>query len=162
MKRRRRRTVRDAAPAPRQGEPVATLGRLFGRGVWRAPYTVDGLPTLLVIDGEGDLVQTAPVLAPERCITNADSVSQDHVTLVGRDLEGVLRVKVELARDDASEWWVKVMRGWLARDYGATPLESDELWALLDRRDPPPASAVDDEPSRAARPSLTLEGGGPR
>lgn len=63
------------------------------------------------------------MMAPERCVTNTDSVSADHVILIGRDLTGAVRVKVELSREDASVWWVKVIRHWLAWQYGASEIK---------------------------------------
>ena len=62
-------------------------------------------------------------LAPERCVSHTDSVSAEHVVLIGRDLAGVVRVKVELHRDDVSTWWLKVLRHWLAWCYGATEIK---------------------------------------
>jgi hypothetical protein len=62
-------------------------------------------------------------LAPDRCITRAESVSPHHVVLVGRDLTGVVRVKLELHRDDVSLWWLKVLRHWLAWCYGASEIK---------------------------------------
>jgi hypothetical protein len=56
-------------------------------------------------------------LAPERCVTLAECVSQEHVVLVGRDSDGIVRVKVELAAEDVTSWWFKLIRHWLARHY---------------------------------------------
>lgn len=61
-------------------------------------------------------------LAPERCLNKAESVSADHVVLIGRDLTGVVRIKVELHRDDVSAWWLKVLRHWLAWCHGASEI----------------------------------------
>src|ERR1700737_2702733 len=60
-------------------------------------------------------------LAPEQCVEMERCVSPDHVWLVGTDLSGAVRVKVELSRDDVSEWWVEEIRYWLAGGYGAAP-----------------------------------------
>jgi hypothetical protein len=62
-------------------------------------------------------------LAPDRCLSRVDSVSPHHVVLIGRDLAGVVRVKVELHRDDVSVWWLKVLRHWLAWCYGASEIK---------------------------------------
>ena len=62
-------------------------------------------------------------MAPERCITQNDSVSPDHVVLIGRDMAGIVRVKLELHRDDVSAWWLKVLRHWLAWCYGASEIK---------------------------------------
>jgi hypothetical protein len=62
-------------------------------------------------------------MAPERCITSAECVSPDHVVLIGRDLNGVVRIKVELSREDVSMWWAKVIRHWLAWHYGASEIK---------------------------------------
>jgi hypothetical protein len=61
-------------------------------------------------------------MAPEDCVTLMHSVSPEYVVLVGRDLAGQVRVKVELSRADASEWWVETIRHWLADQYGAPEL----------------------------------------
>lgn len=58
-------------------------------------------------------------MAPERCVTRDDCVSPDHVYLVGSDLTGRVRIRVELSREDASRWWVRVIRHWLAWRYDA-------------------------------------------
>lgn len=62
-------------------------------------------------------------LAPERCITVAECVSPHHVVLVGRDLQGIVRVRVELASEDVTAWWFKVVRHWLAWHYGACDIK---------------------------------------
>lgn len=61
-------------------------------------------------------------LAPGRCVQFEDSISPDHLILIGRDLNGIVRVRVELSREDASTWWVKVIRHWLAFQYGAAEI----------------------------------------
>jgi hypothetical protein len=61
-------------------------------------------------------------MAPERCVTYDDCVSPNHVVLVGEDMKGVVRIKIELSREDASTWWVKVVRHWLAFQYGAADI----------------------------------------
>lgn len=58
-------------------------------------------------------------MAPERCVEMERCVSPEYVTLVGLDLTGTIRVKVELHRADVSAWWVKVIRHWLAWQHGA-------------------------------------------
>lgn len=62
-------------------------------------------------------------LAPERCVTLGECVSPNHVLIIGRDLNGVVRVKVELAAEDVSAWWLKVVRHWLAWCYGASEIK---------------------------------------
>lgn len=61
-------------------------------------------------------------LAPASCVSLESCVSPDHVLLVGRDLHGVVHVKVELSRADASSWWGKVIRLWLAWRHGASEI----------------------------------------
>jgi hypothetical protein len=58
-------------------------------------------------------------MAPDRCVTTQECVSCDMVALIGRDLQGVVRVRVELSREDACDWWVRVLRHWLAWKHGA-------------------------------------------
>lgn len=60
-------------------------------------------------------------MAPEQCVTTRDGLG-GVVELVGRDLEGHIRVRVILSRDDVSVWWVKVVRHWLAWRYGAAEI----------------------------------------
>jgi hypothetical protein len=62
-------------------------------------------------------------LAPERCITHVKSMAPEYVVLVGRDLSGTIRVKLELHRDDVSVWWLKVLRHWLAWAYSASEIK---------------------------------------
>ena len=62
-------------------------------------------------------------LAPERCVTTQPVVSPDHLMLVGRDLDGRVRIRVELASEDVSSWWIKVIRHWLAWSYGASEIK---------------------------------------
>lgn len=61
-------------------------------------------------------------LAPLECLSIESSVARDCVVLVGRDLKGHVRVKVELSRVDASSWWGKVIRLWLAWRYGCAKI----------------------------------------
>lgn len=61
-------------------------------------------------------------LAPERCVGIQRCVSGTHTRLVGCSLDGVVRVEVILAKGDASTWWVKVIRHWLAWYYGASEI----------------------------------------
>jgi hypothetical protein len=61
-------------------------------------------------------------MAPERCVTTRDCLG-DVVELVGRDLDGRIRIRVFLSRDDVSAWWVKVIRHWLAWRYGAAEIK---------------------------------------
>lgn len=58
-------------------------------------------------------------LAPERCVEYQPGVGGSTVTLIGKDREGTVRIRVELATDDASAWWLKVIRHWLAWAYSA-------------------------------------------
>jgi len=62
-------------------------------------------------------------LAPERCVGLDHSISSAHIVIVGCDLSGVVRVKIELSREDASGWWIKVVRHWLAWCYGAVEIK---------------------------------------
>jgi hypothetical protein len=62
-------------------------------------------------------------MAPERCVTQDDCVSPQCIVLVGRDLDGKVRIRVELSREDASSWWLKVIRHWLAWQYSATEIK---------------------------------------
>lgn len=62
-------------------------------------------------------------MAPERCVTIGECVSPQHVVLVGRDLNGAIRVKVELAAEDVTVWWFKVIRHWLAWHHGACEIK---------------------------------------
>lgn len=62
-------------------------------------------------------------MAPERCVMTQPCVSPHCTVLVGRDLQGVVRVKVELATEDISSWWLKVIRHWLAWHYGAADIK---------------------------------------
>lgn len=61
-------------------------------------------------------------MAPERCVTYDECVSPHQVVLVGTDTTGRVRVRVELAREDASGWWIRVIRHWLAWRYDATDI----------------------------------------
>lgn len=61
-------------------------------------------------------------MAPERCVTVADSVCPDVVQLIGRDLSGVIRIRIEIARADASPWLIRVIRHWLAWAHNATEI----------------------------------------
>ena len=61
-------------------------------------------------------------MAPERCVEYENGVGPDNVVLIGVDLSGVVRVKIELTREDASAWWLKVVRHWLAWQYGASEI----------------------------------------
>lgn len=61
-------------------------------------------------------------MAPERCVTSSPSISDGHTVLIGRDLEGRVRIKVELEADDVSPWLLKVIRHWLAFQYGASEI----------------------------------------
>jgi hypothetical protein len=60
-------------------------------------------------------------MAPERCVTTRDSLA-GVVELVGRDLTGAIRIRVLLPREDVTNWWVKVIRHWLACRYGAAEI----------------------------------------
>jgi hypothetical protein len=63
-------------------------------------------------------------LAPERCVQYVHGVGEGAtVVLLGVDLKGKVRVKVELASDDVSTWWLKVIRHWLAWCYGASEIK---------------------------------------
>lgn len=62
-------------------------------------------------------------LAPAHCVTvESGHISPDHVVLVGRDLQGVVHVRVELSRADASSWWGHAIRSWLAWRHGASEI----------------------------------------
>jgi hypothetical protein len=61
-------------------------------------------------------------MAPESCVTYDDCVAPDCVSLVGSDLSGRVRIRVVLSRDDASTWWVRVIRHWLAWRYDAAEI----------------------------------------
>jgi hypothetical protein len=62
-------------------------------------------------------------LAPERCIGYEHGVAGQSVVIVGSDLDGHVRIKVEVAREDVSSWLVKVIRHWLAWYYGASEIK---------------------------------------
>ncbi len=62
-------------------------------------------------------------LAPAHCVTLAECVSPDAVLLIGRDLSGTVRIKIELSAEDVSTWWIKVVRHWLAWAYGASEIK---------------------------------------
>jgi hypothetical protein len=49
-------------------------------------------------------------------------VAGTHIAIVGFDLKGVMRIRIELARGDASGWLIKVVRHWLAWRYGAAEI----------------------------------------
>jgi hypothetical protein len=61
-------------------------------------------------------------MAPERCVTSSPSIGEGYTVLIGRDLHGTVRVKVELAAGDVSSWWLRVIRHWLAWQYGASEI----------------------------------------
>ena len=62
-------------------------------------------------------------LAPDRCVTSSPSIAEGYTVLVGRDLSGTVRVKVELASGDVSSWWLSAIRRWLAWRYGSAELK---------------------------------------
>jgi hypothetical protein len=69
--------------------------------------------------GDGPRPVPGP-LAPAELVTVEQCVAGcGGVVLVGRDLEGNVRVRIDLAREDASSWWFKVIRLWLAWRYKA-------------------------------------------
>lgn len=61
-------------------------------------------------------------MAPERCVQREEGIG-DTVVLLGLDLRGRVRVKVELASEDVSFWWLKVIRHWLAWSCGACEIK---------------------------------------
>lgn len=61
-------------------------------------------------------------MAPERCVQYERGVAGTLI-LVGVDAKGVVRVRVMLASDDVSSWWLKVIRHWLAWAYGASEIK---------------------------------------
>lgn len=62
-------------------------------------------------------------MAPERCVTSFPTVSPETTMLVGRDLQGRVRIRLEVASDDVSPWLLKVIRHWLAWHYGASEIK---------------------------------------
>lgn len=62
-------------------------------------------------------------LAPERCIGYEHGVTTHTVVIIGRDLKGAVRIRVELSRDDVSLWFIKVIRHWLAWWCGASEIK---------------------------------------
>jgi hypothetical protein len=62
-------------------------------------------------------------MAPERCVQYAKGVGGGTVILLGCDLEGTIRVRVELAADDLTVWWLRVIRHWLAWYYGVSEIK---------------------------------------
>lgn len=62
-------------------------------------------------------------MAPECCVTSSASIDDRYAVLIGRDLSGRVRIKVELAADDVSSWWLRVIRHWLAWQYGASEIK---------------------------------------
>lgn len=79
------------------------------------PNTLDGLRP--VEDGPRPVpgpLAPADLVTIEECLAGCGGV-----VLVGRDLEGNVRIRIDLAREDATSWWFKVIRLWLAWRYNA-------------------------------------------
>lgn len=81
------------------------------------------LPPLRRVPASGVAPRPVPsLMAPERCVTSSASIDAGYTVLIGRDLTGRVRVKVELSADDVSSWWLRVIRHWLAWQYGAAEI----------------------------------------
>lgn len=62
-------------------------------------------------------------LAPVACVSMQEAPSAGHVALVARDMDGRIRCRIEIERDDrVIRWFVKALRCYLATFYGASDI----------------------------------------
>lgn len=81
-------------------------------------------PPLRRVPANGVSARPVPgPLAPDRCVQYEHGVGHGTVVLLGLDLSGTVRVKVEMSAGDVSSWWLKVIRHWLAWCYGASEIK---------------------------------------
>ena len=108
------------------------LSRPSRHSDWRAARDAAGAPspTLMLhprpnpvtLDGLSPVGRSRP-LAPRSCVTTQECPAEGQVALVARDLEGRIRLRIELAREDVADgWWFRLLRWALALRYGAAEI----------------------------------------
>lgn len=64
--------------------------------------------------------EIASDIQPRDCVLEFPSVSPDHVMLIGFDMDGRARIKVELEVSDAGPEWDRWLLKYVRRKYGKT------------------------------------------
>jgi hypothetical protein len=68
-------------------------------------------------EGFSERIYSQPKEDPQDCVKHAQSVDPEMTVMIGYDIHGVVRVKVEVAERDAA-WWERLMIRYMRWRFG--------------------------------------------